>query len=128
MSKKKILSPFSFFLHLEFFAAPKEKAKKGEVRGAKLHPSDSGHEAKQASLLRMINKLKYRPLKPNGSYVQVQILFSHYNPLLFLLHREAFESLNESQRGGGGGQSSVDDASVDSKKTGALHSYIVCPF
>lgn len=26
--------------------------------------------------LRLINKLKYRPLKPKGSYVQVQIIFS----------------------------------------------------
>lgn len=38
------------------------------------------------------------------------------NPLLFLLHREVFESLNQSQRGGVGRVVSVKlGASVDSK-------------
>lgn len=80
--KKSLLSFLSLslsFLFITFwiFAAPKEKATEGGEVGFNSTRLTRRHEANLPfPCLRLINKLKYRPLKPKGSYVQVQIIFS----------------------------------------------------
>lgn len=84
MSKRKKNHCFPFSLSLSFlfitfwiFAAPKEKATEGGEVGFNSTRLTRRHEANLPfPCLRLINKLKYRPLKPKGSYVQVQIIFS----------------------------------------------------
>lgn len=80
--EKKIIAFLSLslsFLFITFwiFAAPKEKATEGGEVGFNSTRLTRRHEANLPfPCLRLINKLKYRPLKPKGSYVQVQIIFS----------------------------------------------------
>lgn len=81
--KKNHCFPFSlslslfYLLHFEFLQHPKRKQRR-EVRwGFNSTRLTRRHEANLPfPCLRLINKLKYRPLKPKGSYVQVQIIFS----------------------------------------------------
>lgn len=81
--EKKIIAFLSlslslfYLLHFEFLQHPKRKQRR-EVRwGFNSTRLTRRHEANLPfPCLRLINKLKYRPLKPKGSYVQVQIIFS----------------------------------------------------
>lgn len=71
--KKKKHFPFSTFFFL--FAAPSEKQPREVTSGFELHPPASRSKL-PFPYLRLINKLKYCPLKPEGSYVQVETVFS----------------------------------------------------
>lgn len=82
MSKRKKIIAFLslslslfYLLHFEFLQHPKRKQRR-EVRWGLTPPVWLAAMNLPFPCLRLINKLKYRPLKPKGSYVQVQIIFS----------------------------------------------------